>query len=111
MRQRKECDGEESKRTASGFQPVAMFDMDDQLSNEDMQISNKYNATSSFKRRYSDDNRPCSMSDDNIEENHHIAMKQHIQATQPQCYIAVLNDPAMKQKLKERNSRLQDQER
>lgn len=109
MRPRKECEGQEnSVRPVSGFQPVPMFEMDDQYSTDDMQISNKYNATSSF--RHSSEERPGSMSDESVGENHHLAMKQHIQATQPQCYIAVLNDPAMKQKLKERNNRLQNQD-
>lgn len=109
MRHRKECDGDENPRPVSGFQPVPVFEMDT-YSNEDMQISNNYNATSSFKR--SDDERPNSYSDYNHDDNnhHHHAMKQHIQATQPQCYIAVLNDPAMKQKLMERNNMLQNQD-
>ena len=105
----KDCDGEENHaRPVSGFQPVAMFDVDDQYSNDDMQITNKYDATSSF--RHSGEEIPESYSDDSIEDSHHSAMRHHIQATQPPCYIAVLNDPAMKQKLKERNSRLQNQD-
>lgn len=62
-----------------------------------MQASDSYTATSSFKQT----------SDDTDEEGHHA--RKHVIGQQPPSYVAVLNDPAMKKKLKERNSRLQNQ--
>ena len=41
------------------------------------------------------------------EQTHGQARCHHLQMQQPPSYVAVLNDPAMKQKLKERNTKLE----
>ncbi|XP_052233855.1 uncharacterized protein LOC127846536 isoform X2 [Dreissena polymorpha] len=113
MRRLESHENKTESRPASSFQPafqpVPMFDADENgsRSDDEMKISSKYTATSSFKQ-HNDHNNDRNW-DGNHDDGHVAARKQHIQATQPQCYIAVLNDPAMKQKLKERNSRLQEQ--
>ncbi|XP_052819206.1 uncharacterized protein LOC128245037 isoform X2 [Mya arenaria] len=114
MRRRKSHeDGDDAARPVSGFQPVPVFDIDENNfpHDDDMPTSNKYsNATSSFKRPREE--RTGTYQGDHVTfgDDHVAALKHHIQSQQPQPqqYVAVLNDPAMKQILKERNSRLQE---
>lgn len=109
MRRRPSKEDLNSVRPVSGFQQVPVFDMDEGYpQDDDLQTSNRYiNATSSFKHHNTDaDN--AHVPNDHHDDAHVTALRHHIQSQQPQQYVAVLNDPAMKQKLKERNSRLQD---
>lgn len=106
-RSRKQNGEERSlSRPNSTFQPLPMFDIEDNLQTpDDVQTSNNYNKTSSFKQVQ--DGRPLSISSN--EENYSGYARKHVTGQQPPSYVAVLNDPAMKKKLKERNIRLQDQ--
>ncbi|XP_053401733.1 uncharacterized protein LOC123548999 isoform X2 [Mercenaria mercenaria] len=93
-------------RPNSTFQPLPMFDIEENVQTpDDGHISNNYNKTSSFKQ--TNDGRH--LSDSSNEDQHHGYARKHVTGQQPPSYVAVLNDPAMKKKLKERNSRLQDQ--
>lgn len=104
MRPRKPGQEQTGSRPVSGFTTLPMFDIEENLNaTDDMQTANNYNATSSF--RHSQDGRHLSGSS----SEDHYPRKHIVTAQQPPSYVAVLNDPAMKQKLKERNIRLQDQ--
>lgn len=107
MRSQKQ-NGEErtGSRPNSTFQPLPMFDIEENFqTSDDGQISNNYNKTSSFKQP--NDERPLSYSSN--EDNNPSHARKHVTGEQAPSYVAVLNDPAMKKKLKERNIRLQDQ--
>ena len=115
-------DEAENERPVSGFQQVGMFDIEEHLNPEtdDDEIHEKYNATSSFKqmnehnKRYSNEhkrysNEPKRYSNEYGDvKSHPERRQQQLSPAQAPNYIAVLNDPAMKQKLKERNNLLQE---
>lgn len=92
-------------RPTSTFQPLPMFDIEENChTGDDAPISNNYNATSSFRQVDHDGNHLYGSSND---EDYHGHARKHVTGQQPPSYVAVLNDPAMKKKLKER-SRLQE---
>ena len=94
-------------RPVSLYGQSDFFDIEEPAQEEDdALVVNKYNETSSFKQtndknRYSNDHSVVYHQSDQ-------SRKHHIPQQQTPNYVAVLNDPAMKQKLQERNSRLQD---
>jgi hypothetical protein len=99
--------GEErsASRPNSTFQPLPMFDIEENVQTPDEgPTANNYKSTSSFKQTH--DGRHLSESSNEDQQSH---TRKHVTGQQPPSYVAVLNDPAMKKKLKERNSRLQDQ--
>ena len=99
--------GEErsASRPNSTFQPLPMFDIEENVQTpDDGPAANSYKSTSSFKQTH--DGRHLSESSN---EDQHSHARKHVTGQQPPSYVAVLNDPAMKKKLKERNSKLQEQ--